>query len=366
MPIIIDSKEDVKAAVYGGAFFGGGGGGSINDGLKLGFETLREGKIKIYDVNELKDDINIITVSAVGAPAAKTSFLKPEYLVRAIELLQKIGVEVDGLMTSENGGFNTINGWYQSVKLNIPIIDAACDCRAHPTGLMGSLGLHRVKGYISIQSAVGGNPNENRYLEIVVKGSLLKAASIIRKASIEAGGVVGVARNPVKLNYVKKNAAVGAVKLAIRVGREIIKTINSGDIYFGYRSIADMFNGDVIDEVIVSEKRLEAKEGFDVGYLKLKSSTDEYTVTFVNEYLTLEKKSNRIATFPDLISLIDLNSGLPISSAEIKRGMRCLIVVVPRNNLILSSGLLYSEVYEPLEKAINKPIINFIKDILLE
>jgi len=364
MPIIIEKEEDVKAAVYGGAFLGGGGGGSIEEGLNLALKALEIDKIRIYDVNELSDDTIVITVSAVGAPAAKESYLKPEHLVRAVELINSFGVNVGALMPAENGGFNTVNGWYQSVKLKIPLLNAACDGRAHPTGLMGAIGLHRVKDYISIQAAAGGNPEKNQYVEVIVRGSLTKAASMIRRASVEAGGVVGVARNPVKISYVRKNAAIKAITFAIDVGRKLLRGIENDDIYGGCEDIVKMLNGEIVDKVKITSRVLETKEGFDIGYLNLSGQKGDYSITFVNEYLALEKNGSRIATFPDLISLVDLSSGKPISSAEADIGIEALLVVIPRTSIPLGAGLFYHEVYEPIEKAVGKPIVDFIKDIL--
>lgn len=366
MPVIIKRELDVKAAVYGGSFLGGGGGGSIEEGLNLGFKALEIDKIRIYDVNELSNDTIVITVSAVGAPAAKEAYLKPEHLVRAIELISEVGINVGAIIPAENGGFNTVNGWYQSVKLGIPLLDAACDGRAHPTGLMGAIGLHKVKDYISVQAAVGGDPGRNQYIEVVVKGSLGKAAAIIRRASVEAGGVVGVARNPVKLSYIRKNAAIKAITLAINIGYKLIKGLEDGDVYKGCEDIVKMLNGSIVDEVKITGKKLETGEGFDIGYLDLKGQKGRYNITFINEYLILEQNRSRIATFPDLISLVDLSSGKPISSAEADIGMNALLLIIPRSNIPLGSGLFYSDVYKPIENVIKKPITSFIKDILIE
>ncbi|MEW6723346.1 MAG: DUF917 family protein [Bacillota bacterium] len=105
--------------------------------------------------------------------------------MRAVELLRDaLGVRIGGLITNENGGSATVNGWIQAATLGLPVVDAPCNGRAHPTGLMGSMGLHRSPGYLSLQAAVGGDPNQGRYLEITAAGSLAGASATVRQASI--------------------------------------------------------------------------------------------------------------------------------------------------------------------------------------
>ena len=114
-----------------------------------------------------------------GKPAAKGTMVKPVGYVRAVELLtEKAGIKADGLITNECGGTATINGWLQSAVLGIPVVDAPCNGRAHPTGAMGSMGLHAKEGYVSHQTAAGGDLAQGRYLELVVQGSIEQAAAL--------------------------------------------------------------------------------------------------------------------------------------------------------------------------------------------
>ncbi len=366
MPMVVRRTEEVKAAVYGGALLGGGGGGSLDEGLKLGLKALEAGEVKLYSVDELSDDAVVVTVSAVGAPAAEEAVLEPMHLARAVELLREFGVRVDALMTAENGGFNTVNGWYQGAVLGVPILDAACDGRAHPTGVMGAMGLHRVEGYQSIQAAAGGDASKGRYVEVVVRAGLSRAASMIRVAAVEAGGVVGVARNPIDLSYVKKHGAVGAISQAIELGFMLLRGIDEGDVASAVEGISSSLGGWVVDEVTIVEKLLATERGFDTGFLKLKGDEGDYEVSFFNEYMTLEKDGKRLATFPDLISLVDLESGVPITSADASKGMKAFLLVVPRFKLLLGAGLRYREVYESVENALGKKLVDFIEDIFIE
>ena len=164
----------------------------------------------------------------------------------------------------------------------------------------------------------------------------------------------------------KKHAAIGAIRQAIDLGFKLLKGIDEGDVFSAASELSSTLGGEVVDEVAIVEKVLVTEKGFDVGYLKLEGVKASYEVCFFNEYMTLERNGERLATFPDLIALINLENGRPITSAEASKGMKALLLTAPRHKLLLGAGLLHSEVYKPVEEMINKPIIKFIKDILLD
>ncbi len=345
-------EEIIEAAAIGGGVLGGGGGGSIKEGIHIGKLALSIGEPKIASIEEISKDSTLITVSMVGAPTMK-GYVKPIHSIKAIELLQNIGMKIDGFISSENGGTSSLNGWFQSAVFGIPVVDAPCDGRAHPTALMGSMGLHKIKNYISIQSAVGGNLRTGKYIEILIKGNLIEISKFIRQASISAGGLVAVARNPISLSYIKENAAIGAITQAIEIGKAMLKAKKDGAKEM-IEAASRTLNGKIVSEGIVKEVKLETKGGFDIGSVLIKSNNGVFLLTFWNEYMTLEINKKRIGTFPDLITTLSLENGLPIPSAEIKKGMKVAILHAPKENLKLGSGIKDPEILKEVEKSLRK------------
>ena len=129
--------KKVEALVYGGAILGGGGGGSLDEGLRLADLSIRLGTPTIIPLAEVDPNAWVLTVSAVGAPAAKSQFVKPLDYVRAVEKVSRsVNGIVGGLIQNEMGGMASANGLIQSAVLDIPIVDAPCNGRAHPLSLM--------------------------------------------------------------------------------------------------------------------------------------------------------------------------------------------------------------------------------------
>jgi uncharacterized protein len=349
--INLDEKV-VEYAVYGGAVLGGGGGGWIEEGLQIGRLAFEIGQPELLTVDELQDEDLLVTVSLVGAPAAKDKFLKPIHYAKALETLaQKIGQPIQGIITNENGAGTTVNGWFQSAVTGIPIIDIPCNGRAHPTGSMGSMNLSEQTDYISHQAAVGGKGAN--YMELSISGSLDKASTVIRKASIEAGGLLAVARNPVTVAYAKANGAEGAIQQAIEVGEALLSHKGEAAI----DAVVKRLGGKVVVEGMVTDFILETTGGFDVGTVTI---NDAYEMTIWNEYMTIEKNGERYGTFPDLIMTLDAKTAKPIVSAAIEKGQRIAVIAVPKENLILSSTMRNEKLMKPIEEIIKKSIIPYL------
>jgi DUF917 family protein len=183
-----------------------------------------------------------------------------------------------GIIPNENGAGFGVNGWIQAAALNLPMVDAPANGRAHPTGLMGAMGLHRQINYHSIQSAVGGNPDLDLYLEMTCQG-------------------------------------------------------------------------------IVKQLWLETVGGYDIGRVVLEGDRAA-ELTFWNEFMTLGMDGNGQATFPELITLLSLETGLPISSAELTEDQQVAVLTAPQESLILGKGVLLPETLAEAEKAIGKQLVD--------
>jgi DUF917 family protein len=355
---ILITEDMVDAIALGGCLLGGGGGGSMAEGIKLARSALRLGKVLLKEIDDVDLESVVLTSSAVGAPSSKEAFVTDQDHALTVELCRAVGVsKIDAFITNECGGGSIFNGWVPAAILGLSLVDAPCNGRAHPTGLMGSMGLHRIKDYISVQSAVGGNPEIGKHLEAVFKGALESTSSLVRQCAVCAGGLVAVARNPVKASYVKDHGASGAIRLAFNLGEAMMK-VKSSDPQAIASASMDILGGNVITTSRVKDKELVSEGGFDHGKIILE---DGHEITFWNEYMTLERKGKRINTFPDLIMTLDAENGIPVTSAEVGEGQKIIVVVASARNLILGEGMRCKELFEPVEKVIGKEIISYLK-----
>ncbi len=356
------TSEILQASVTGGSFYGGGGGGHHLAGLTMGEAALERGSPYLVPISEVAGEAILVTVSAVGAPSATGTHATEENYIRAVELLVEMGISIGGFITNECGGLASVNGWLQSAAFGLPVVDAPCNGRAHPTGVMGSMGLHTVKGYMSNQAASGGAKADGSYLEMLVTGSLGDASAMVRQVAVRTGGLVAVARNPVPASYVVRNGAPGALSRCIQVGEAILSERTASA---RVEAAATCARGFVACSGKIAAVDTETRDGFDVGVVHLEGG---FELSFWNEYMTLDgpivpgasmprSGPARIATFPDLITTMSLDSGLPVTTAEIRQGVQIAVIVVPSRELILGAGVKDRGLYKGIEDAVGKDIL---------
>src|SRR3984885_904919 len=270
----------VHAAVTGGSVLAAGGGGWVDHGMLVGTTAVQYGTPRLASLDELDPDAMLATVSAIGAPAAVGWEMRPGDYVRALELLMDAFDEpIIGTVTAQNGSSTTCNGWVASAVLGTLVVDAAGDGRAHPTGKMGSFGLAADDDYQTVQAVAGGNRAENRYLEVVTKGTVRHTANVLRTASDQSGGFIACARNPLPAAFVADHAAVGAISFALDLGEAILAAEPNGP----QRTIAvtaEHLGGRILATGTVRSRTLRTDNAFDIGTIE----GEDLELGFVNEY----------------------------------------------------------------------------------
>ncbi|MDZ7294895.1 MAG: DUF917 family protein [candidate division KSB1 bacterium] len=348
------TTEIARHAVLGGALLGGGGGGSIEMGMALARQALAQGPLHLWHIDELPPHATVITVSLVGAPAAARQYVTADHFVRAVTLLRdKVDLRIDAMVTSENGGFATVNGWYQSAVLGLPVVDAPCNGRAHPLGLMGSMGLHLRPGYQAHAAVVGGDTSAGRFVEQVYSGSLQEVSQLVRRAAIEAGGMVAVARNPVEASWVRTHAAVGGISQAIALGAILRENVQAPA---RLQALAERTGAQVLATGKVEALRRHTGDGFDTGSVVMSAGTDLYELSFFNEYIAVERAGQRLATFPDLIATLEQDTLCPLTTAAIEPGRDIVLVVIPWTHLCLGAGMKDPKLYAEVSKAVGMEV----------
>ncbi len=329
------TPADGEAAILGGSLLGGGGGGDPGWGRRLSEMAFAAGPVDLAGPDELPQDGLVVTAALVGAPAAPGAAVAPEDYLTALRMVAgHCGRAVTAVITNENGGLATVNGWYQAAALGVPVLDCPGNGRAHPTGVMGSLDLDLDPGYVAVQACSGGAPPG---LAMLVSGNLTACARLIRQASVEAGGLVAVARNPATVSHVAVNGARGAISHAIAVGEAMLR---AADPFERLQAACTALGAGASAAVCsLAGMDLATAGGFDTGEVLLDDERGRrWRLQFWNEYVLAECDGRAVAAFPDLVSTVDLESGLPASTSAVARlraGHPLGVLLAPRSALRL-------------------------------
>jgi DUF917 family protein len=353
-------EKDVEAAVKGGSVYAAGGGGWADHGRMLGYAAVNVGKPELVSIEELGDNDWVATAAAIGAPASTTPWeMQGIDYVKAVQLLQEsLGEKLSGLIIGQNGKSSTLNGWLPSAILGTKVVDAVGDIRAHPTGDMGSIGMAGSPEQM-IQTAVGGNRAENRYIELVVKGATAKISPVLRAAADQSGGFIASCRNPLRASYVRKNAALGGISMALKLGEAIIEAEKRGGSAI-IDAICKTTGGHILAEGTITRKDVVyTKEAFDIGTITVGAGEKAVTLHVMNEYMAVEDAGGtRLASFPAVITTLS-EEGEPLSVGQLKGGMHVFILHVPKEIIPLSASVLDPTVYPFVEKAMGIEIARY-------
>lgn len=347
------TRENGEQMLLGGWFLGGGGGGLPEGGREILNLVLKTGPVRFVSLEDLAEDDVLVTASLVGSPASPDSCVQDKHYQDVYDrFLAACDKPVAAFVTNENGGHSVTNGWMVAAMTGKPMVDAACNGRAHPTGVMGAMGLHAMPGYRSIQTAAGGKGKGEILLS--VEGTVEQTSAAVRNAATLAGGYVTVLRNPASVAYFRENSAVGCISQAMEVGKLWQAHMHSADALL--EALAQALDCRVLGRGTVENVELKISGGFDVGLVTVDTAEGKLLVDFMNEYMTAEREGCRLGTFPDLVTFIDLDARVPVCSAQIHVGQNVAVVCVPKEKLCLGRGMFLRELFEPCEKAMGKDI----------
>lgn len=358
------NSDNIQKIAFGSLILGGGGGGDINEGIETATESLKTGQVQIISLDDVEEQDGVfLTISGVGSPASETAYYSKDAYKRILDLIQsQMKEKVIGLIPCEMGGSSSFEPFIPSALLNIPVINTACDGRAHPFGIMGSLGLEHC-GNNTVQAGAGGREENNTYVEVLLTGSIETTSDLIRNTAAKAGGAVVVARNPVSLEWLKEAGATDAYTLAYKLGEAYLASETPEE---KAAAICGVAGGNVVCSGKVSEYALSTENALDNGHFEIQTEGNTYKLYFFNEYMALEKNGERISTFPDLIVTLDAETGEILTTPQIYDGREVIVLTAPKEKMILGKGLKYRATYSRIEEILGIDIQKYVSDIFLD
>jgi hypothetical protein len=79
----------------------------------------------------------------------------------------------------------------------------------------------------------------------------------------------------------------------------------------------------------------------------------------MNEYMAVDRDGERLSTFPDLITTLSLDTGLPVSVAQMREGTRVAVLVNNKADLPLGTGARQPDAYHEVEAAMGIDLLSY-------
>ncbi|MEV7605988.1 DUF917 domain-containing protein [Paenarthrobacter sp. NPDC089322] len=312
----------------GSTVLGSGGGGDPYVGMLLARDAIRKhGPVPLVELEEVPDDANLVFVAGMGAPGVMIEKLprSAEY-ARVVPALERLtGLAFDYVCPAEAGGLNAVTPFAAAAPAGIPVVDADGMGRAFPALEMVTPTLYGGSCTPMVMVDEHGN---TMYLEST---SNKWSEAYGRAAALASGAQTAMALYPMTGAEAKQRLVRGAVTLAAELGATIRQAraqhASPVDAVLAKQAGVLLFTGKV-EEV---ERRNE--RGWTVGKAHLSGldsdTSSRMTLHFQNENLAAELNNKVVATSPDLIMAMELDSGEPIPVEAIRYGYRVAVIGLP-------------------------------------
>jgi DUF917 family protein len=351
--------DDLDSIAIGAGILGTGGGGNPYLGKLKARRLLREGhRVEVVGVEELADDALVVTVGGVGAPTIGIERIDSgRETLDAVRVLEEhLGKRFDALIPAEIGGGNSIEPIVAAAHARIPVVDGDGMGRAFPEIPMLTYFIYGVSCYPCGLADLRGNRavftdgSDPDFLE-----------RLIRSAVVQMGGHAGVAVAVMSGADVKRTAVRDTLSLAMRLGGDVraARTLKQDPIEVVRSTLQGrlLFTGKLVDV------DRETKDGWVSGLVRIagldRDSGRSMEIAFRNENLIAWQDGEIVATVPDLICILDLESGEPVTTEILRYGYRVAVLGVGCSPLLRTPEALavvgpkafgYDVPFRPLEQ----------------
>ncbi|KAL2104910.1 hypothetical protein VUR80DRAFT_9362 [Thermomyces stellatus] len=353
----IVSETDLAWIADGCYVLGCAGGGSpISHYLRLR-DQLRAGHVfRVIDAASLKDDDRIYWGGHLGSPAVSVERLANDETEQAVaKLMEYLGHEkADAFIDLEIGGGNGLQGLElgSSKALNCPTVDADFMGRAYPTAWQTTICAYE-SGTALVPCAITSGDGITIMMTDTTSDEIVDRA--LRAACAQMGSSVGWAAKPVTKHAITNYSVLNTVSLAWRIGRTIARAAATNTMSSVAEQMVDECGGPEAAKVlfrgkiVAVERRLHMGHSYgEITVQQAQTDDEEKTaaggksypavaeggvlkIPFKNENIyakhVSEDGSERfVATVPDLISVIDTQSGRALGVPEFRYGVMVTVL----------------------------------------
>jgi uncharacterized protein len=331
--------DDVDTLAAGCALLGSGGGGDPHIFQMVLAELLAaRGPVRVAHPEELAADAQIVNVGFVGAPIVLTEklFFEEEVTLGLSAMSRRLGRPVDAVMAAEMAGANGLSAFIAASLLGVPVVDADGMGRAFPRSDQIS---YSIFGYSASPTVVS---NEHGDVVCIETRSNSRMEHLVRALSVAAGSKCFSVDYPLSGADVRTCAILGTVSLAKRLGSAMRQARASHVDPLAALQAALSESGDAVVRQLFEGKVSgcwnETRDGFGFGTVTLEAlpTGEPLRVEFQNEFLVACQGARVLATTPDIISFVDAESLLTITSDSVRYGQRVKVLALGAPRLLRS------------------------------
>jgi uncharacterized protein len=316
--------DHLKDIAIGSSILGSGGGGENNLTYTMTEVVMQKNQtFSLINFSELKPDDYILPVGFIGAPSVETEKIASgkefEVLIAHAEAILERKITV--VMPFEIGGINAFCPFIIAAKTGLPILDADTMGRAFPEAQMTSCNL------------LGANPSPGFITDCLGNTTVIYAdrtatlEGIGRQVTVSMGSSAAFGFFPMNSVEAEKFTFHKSISKALSIGKVFREAKEAGK--------------DPVEAVIQACKGVHLCSGkivdidqtiskaFLYGSVMIQNRQEKIQLDFQNEYLVAKRDQKILATTPDILVLLEQETGTPISAQRLEFGLKVHLVALP-------------------------------------
>lgn len=320
--------DTVSTIALGATVLGTGGGGDPYVGRLMAEQAIREcGPVTLVDPDEVPPDAFLFLCGMMGAPAVIVEKLPSGHeAMHAIDALSgALSRKITHIGCLEAGGINSMIPITVAARTGLPLVDADGMGRAFPELQML---LPTLEGIRATPMALVDEKGNKLVIDAVDNRS---AEMFARNATVQMGASATMAFYPLEGRQVATALVPRTFTMAYRIGAGILSARR--DHRDAVQEVAEQLNGEAIFAGKIMDVLRRTTAGFVRGEALIEGigdwSDSSLTIDFQNEFLAARSGDDVRASTPDLICIVDSQTGEPITAETMRYGQRVTVIAAP-------------------------------------
>jgi uncharacterized protein len=318
------TADDLPDLARGAAVLGTGGGGDPYVGRLLAEAALREhGEVRLVPPDDLPADACVVPVAMMGAPTVMVEKTPSTELVghAVTALAEHLGITPTHVSCIEAGGVNSTFPLVAAAQLGLPLVDGDGMGRAFPELQMV---LATLDGIACTPMSIADEKGNTGVLQTIDN----KWAENLARSMTITMGCSAIISNYVMTGAQAKRALVhGTLSLCVAIGRAVsaARAAHTDPV----AAVAEAVGGTVLHTGKVVDVARRTTTGFARGEAVVSGPDGDLVLHFQNEHLMALRDGRPVVTTPDLIMVLDSDTGEPVTTEALRFGHRVRVLAAP-------------------------------------
>ncbi|PYI01452.1 hydantoinase/oxoprolinase, partial [Aspergillus sclerotiicarbonarius CBS 121057] len=319
----------------------GGGGDPYQEYLKTkAFIRQHPGTVKVVSPDSLPDEALVGWTGCMGSPEVSMERLENSECLKAHDELMRVtgSPPVSGFVALEIGGGNGMVNLGVSAHYGVPCLDADYMGRAYPTMWQVTPNVYgTARGEALVPTTIASG--DGSFITMTKSRTDKLVDRALRASVVEMGCRAGSAGPPKVVQVVRQQAITNTVSLAWWIGRAVALEKNIAD---KAKRIIEEVGGPhsaaILGEGKVASVSRVLKTGHSYGMLEVDGRLSDGSkatmhIPFKNENAFVEAvldggEKKILAAVPDLIAVLDAETGAGLGTPEFKYGLKVVIIAI--------------------------------------